>query len=232
MSIFSYHLAEVSLFTSLKLLLNSKNKATVNGLMFSETMTCMTLGSPILSPSRILLKEIVLFAQWQDEESLNNFLLYHPHGKIFNTGWHIRMEFIRQWGHLNNLDKLPSPPDLKTNTETVVAVTLARMKFTQIPRFISWGRPVEKLVRDHSGKTIALASFRFPNTVSTFSIWKSEKEMLGMVHGKNSTPQPERHANAMKERDRKDFHYEFTTLRFKPLGEYGLWKGKNHYILN
>ena len=32
---------------------------------------------------------------------------------------------------------------------------------------------------------------------------------------------PERHAIAMQERDRRDFHREFTTLRFKPLSEHG-----------
>jgi len=33
----------------------------------------------------------------------------------------------------------------------------------------------------------------------------------------------------MKERNRKDFHVEFTTLRFQPLEEYGSWKGKSTY---
>jgi hypothetical protein len=168
MSIFSFHLVEVSLLTSIRLFLQSEKKEKINGLVFSESMICMTLGSPILSPSRILLKEIALFAQWQDEESLNNFLLHHRDGKIFNNGWHIRMQFLRQWGHLHNLDKLPQSINSENRIETVVAVTLARMKFTQIPRFISWGRPVEKLVRDHTGKTLALASFRFPTPFQLF----------------------------------------------------------------
>jgi hypothetical protein len=41
---------------------------------------------------------------------------------------------------------------------------------------------------------------------------------------------PKRHSNAMKERERKDFHFEFTTLRFKPIAEFGNWKGQSNFI--
>jgi hypothetical protein len=114
----------------------------------------------------------------------------------------------------------------------VVAVTIARMKPLEVPRFIHWGRPVEKLVRDHPGTTLALASYSFPNTVSTFSIWKTEKEMTNMVHGHSAIPKPKRHSNAMKERERKNFHFEFTTLRFRPIAEFGTWKGQKNFIPN
>ncbi|RZJ38849.1 MAG: hypothetical protein EOO18_02285, partial [Chryseobacterium sp.] len=69
-------------------------------------------------------------------------------------------------------------------------------------------------------------------TVSTFSIWKTQKEMTDMVHGHSSVPKPERHADAMKERERKDFHFEFTTLRFQPISESGEWNGRRHIIPN
>ncbi len=41
---------------------------------------------------------------------------------------------------------------------------------------------------------------------------------------------PERHAAAMAERMRKDFHFEFTTLRFKPIAEYGNWEGRTNIV--
>jgi hypothetical protein len=34
----------------------------------------------------------------------------------------------------------------------------------------------------------------------------------------------------MKERERKDFHFEFTTLRFIPISEHGQWKSKTNFI--
>ncbi|MCH5719989.1 hypothetical protein [Niabella hibiscisoli] len=54
--------------------------------------------------------------------------------------------------------------------------------------------------------------------------------MTDMVQGHSAVPRPERHIKAMKERDRKDFHFEFTTLRFKPVAEFGEWNGSSHII--
>ena len=75
-----------------------------------------------------------------------------------------------------------------------------------------------------------MASIRYPNTISTFSIWRTQQAMTDMVHGHSKMPQPKRHINAMKERDRKDFHFEFTTLRFRPLAQFGEWNGKQNFI--
>lgn len=53
-----------------------------------------------------------------------------------------------------------------------------------------------------------------------------------MVHGRDASAGGEhggevggRHARAMVERERRDFHHEFTTLRFRPLSEHGTWEG-------
>ncbi|MCS4224565.1 hypothetical protein [Sphingobacterium sp. BIGb0165] len=230
MSIFSYHLVKLPLITALKMMFSPINPNQIDGLIHAETMSAMILGSPIFSKSRIFNREIVVFAQWKNENVLDDFLRSNAIGKQIAKGWHIRLEFLRQWGNISGF-KIPSP-----NTETanennpVIAITIARMKYTQIPRFLRWGRPVEKQVRDNNGSTLSLASIRYPNTISTFSIWKSQKEMTDMVHGHSKMSQPKRHLHAMKERERKDFHFEFTTLRFKPLTEFGPWNNKQNYI--
>ena len=71
---------------------------------------------------------------------------------------------------------------------------------------------------------------RFPRTVSTFSVWQNQDEMKDMVRGRSDVPGPARHADAMVERKRKDFHFEFTTLRFNPLSEHGEWEGGDTFI--
>ena len=53
-----------------------------------------------------------------------------------------------------------------------------------------------------------------------------------MVYRHGAGEEPKRHIKAMKERDRKDFHIQFTTLRFKPLSEYGEWDGRKNIIPN
>lgn len=230
MSVFSYHLVKISYRSALNTLLFPSKPADCPGLIHAEFMTVMTLGSPIFSPSRMLANQVAVFAQWDDENAINSYLENERVGRMLSKGWHTRLSFLRQWGSISHFEIPESNNETYPPDSPVVAVTLARMKMFSVPRFIQWGRPVEKLVRDHPGTLLSLASIRFPRTVSTFSIWKSEKEMTDMVRGHSSVPQPKRHIDAMKERDRKDFHFEFTTLRFKPISEFGEWGGRSHII--
>ena len=230
MSIFSYHLIELPFIEAVKRIFSSPISKDIKGLVHSEYMTAMTLGSPILSTSRVLIGQVAVFMQWENESALENYLEEDLFGKVLSKGWHVRLSFIREWGKFSGF-KIPNDiAQLENSNSPIVAVTIARMKPLAVPRFIHWGRPVEKLVRDHPGATLSLASVKFPNTVSTFSIWKSEKEMTDMVHGHSKVENPKRHSKAMKERERKDFHFEFTTLRFKPLAEFGKWKGQSNFI--
>lgn len=229
MSISSFHLVKISFRKAIKGLFINLIKKNTKGLIYSEYMAAMTLGSPILSPSRFLIREVAIFAQWESEKDLENFLEKDNFGKTLNKGWYIRLGFIREWGKIKGYIVPKEKETLDNPNSPVVAVTIARMKPLAVPRFLNWGRPVEKLVRDHSGTLLSLASFKFPNTISTFSIWKNVKEMESMVHGHSKMKKPKRHSNAMKERERKNFHFEFTTLRFKPLSEHGSWNGSSNY---
>lgn len=229
MSVFSYHLVRLSFISALRIMIFPIDSKQINGLIHAETMTAMILGSSVFSISRIFSSEIVVFAQWENEDYLNEFLQSNKNGKQIAKGWHIRLDYLRQWGKISGF-QIPNLEIKIENEKSVVAVTIARMKYSQIPRFLRWGRPVEKQVRDSRGTTLSLASIRYPNIISTFSIWKTQKEMNDMVHGHSRMPEPKRHINAMKERNRKDFHFEFTTLRFRPIAEYGEWNNRQNYI--
>lgn len=232
MSIFTYHLVKTSYLSALKVVLLPLKPEKIPGLIHAESMTSMVLGSAIFVPSRLLGKEIAVFAQWESEEAINLFLANHPFGQILDKGWHTRLLFMRQWGNISGFKIDEEPLEMDTLNSPVVAITLARMKLFALPRFLRWGRPVEKLVRDNPAAILSSASIRLPQTISTFSIWTSQKAMTDMVHGHSAVPRPKRHIDAMKERDRKDFHFEFTTLRFKPLGEFGSWNGQSNIIPN
>ena len=190
----------------------------------------MKLGSPILSPDRMRIRHLAVFASWENESALDSFLKDTELGRTLSTGWHVRLDFLRRWGHVSELDGLPAKTRDTDPDAPVVAVTLARLKLLQVPRFIRWGKPVEELVRDHPGTTLALAAMRPPHTVCTFSVWRSQREMIDMVRGRGEMPGAARHAEAMVERERKAFHYEFTTLRFHPLMECGEWEGRSNVV--
>jgi len=190
----------------------------------------MQLGASIFSPGRWQLGRLAMFAAWRDEAAIEEFLEGTPLGRTLAEGWHVRLRFLRRWGLIRELDGLPAVAGETCLDAPVVAVTLARLKLLQAPRFIRWGKPVERLVRDHPGTTLALAAARPMRTLCTFSVWRSAREMANMVHGRGSSPGANRHAVAMAERGRKSFHTEFTTLRFASIGEYGAWEGGRGFV--
>ena len=230
MTVFTFHLAKTTIPTAIRALYRPPTPLQISGLSHAECMLQMTLGAPILSPARMQLHHLAMFAAWESDDAIDEFLGGTTLGRALATGWHVRMAFQRRWGHITEFDGLAESVGEQDPAAPVVAVTLARLKLPQVPRFIRWGKPVEELVRDHPGTTLALAAMRLPRTVSTFSVWTSQQEMVDMVRGHSDVPRPERHAVAMGERERKDFHFEFTTLRFRPLTEYGTWEGRTHII--
>lgn len=190
----------------------------------------MQLGALPLSPSRMQIRRLAMFAEWSDEGALEEFLARDPYGEGFGGGWHVRLTFLRRWGVVREVAHLPEVAQRADPDEPVVAVTLARMRLSQLPRFIHWGRPVERQVRDHPATTLTLAAMRPLRTVSTFSAWTSARSMSDMVFGRDNGDSAHRHVDAMAERDRRDFHREFTTLRFRPLSEHGTWEGRSNHI--
>lgn len=230
MPVHTYHLARGPIGGTLAALYGPPTRERVPGLIHAECMAKMTLGAPVFSPARMQLRNLTMFAAWESEAAIDDFLAGSALGRRFAAGWHVRMSFLRRWGSVREFGGLPENAGTSDPDAPVVAVTLARMRLPEVPRFIRWGKPVEELVRDHPGTLLASASMRLPRTVSTFSIWSSQKEMAAMVHGHSHVERPERHAKAMRERERRDFHFEFTTLRFLPIAEHGAWEGRSNVI--
>lgn len=226
MTVHTFHLAEVPLAVGVRALRRPPTTPTTPGLDHAECMALMRLGAPTLSPHRLQLRRVAVFAQWRDEDAVESFLAEDPMGQHLARGWHVRLGFLRRWSTLAALPDLPKRAGDWEQDEPVVAVTVARMRLPEAPRFLRWGKPVERLVRDHPGTTLALAAFRPPRTISTFSVWRSVREMEEMVRGSSAVADPERHSAAMAERARRDFHQEFATYRFRPLSEHGSWEGR------
>ena len=189
----------------------------------------MTLGTPIVSWARMQIGKIAFFAHWDNELALDTFLQQHAFGVLLKQGWHVRMQLLYQWGTVSELQglKLQGEHD---DAMPIVSVTLARLKLSQTVRFTHWGKPVERFVRDHPGNTLALAAYRPFNTLSTFTLWRTQKEMKDMVFGNTANGYKNAHSLAMKERVRKDFHHEFTTLRFRAIAEQGQWQGQQNWV--
>ncbi|TCP56909.1 hypothetical protein EV191_101858 [Tamaricihabitans halophyticus] len=223
--IHSFHLAELAPAVTIRTLARPPSATTTPGLRHAECLAMMRLGAPIITPARLQLGRIAMFAEWSDERALERFLTSDRLGRQLATGWHVRLRFLRRYGQVAALSELPPQLERAEPTEPVVAVTLARLKLPELPRFLRWGRPVERFVANHPGTTFATAAIRPPRTFVTFSIWRTVREMTDMTHGRDETPDAATHAKAMAEQHRKDFHHESTFMRLRPLSEHGSWQG-------
>lgn len=226
--LFSFHLLQIPLLRTPGFLLRSLHKQHVPGLRHAESFFTMKLGEPVTAGPRYDFRKVAVFAWWNDDAALDDFL-GQPARRAFAEGWHVRLEPYRRWGRITEIAGAVVDAEVARPERPVVAVTLARLKLTHTFRFTRWGKPVEAQVRDHAGKTLALAAMRPLNTFCTFSVWKNEAQMLAMVNGRDGQRDGESHRVAMVERARSDFHHEFTTMRFMPLGEFGVWAGRSNY---
>ena len=223
MELFSYHLIRAPFFSVAARLLGSSALRQVPGLRHAECLLPMRMGHSVVLPGRYHLSTLVFFAFWDDEAHLDRFLEAPPYRVLGGPHWHVRLRFYRRWGHYRGLDDATPYTELADPEGPVVGITFARLELTQTFRFARWGKPVESQVRDHPGVTRATVAFRPLNTFSTFSQWRSEADMLAMVRGRDAARDGTGHRVAMQERVRRDFHHEFTTMRFIPLAEHGTW---------
>jgi hypothetical protein len=222
----SFHLVNVPARVSATALVRPPDRRSVKGLQHAECLVLMRFGSPIVSLARLQLRHFAMFAQWDDEAALDRFLDTKPLGRRLAAGWHVRLQYLRRYGAVTALSNLPETAGAWDLDEPIVAVTLARMKLRELPRFLHWGRPVERLIRSHPAAVFSTGAQRPPNTISTFSIWRTVREMTEMVHGRGGLQNAHVHHAAMVEQRRRDFHHESTFMRFRPLSEHGTWQGR------
>ncbi len=226
--IFSFHLVKLPLLKLPKFLLCPVHKCKIPGLRYSESLLAMSLGEPIVSVRRYEPSTAAFFAWWSAESFLDEFL-ERPIHRFFGEGWQVRMKLYRRWGEVAELRQAQIASDVAVADKPMVAVTLARLDLLQTPRFIRWGMPVERQVRDLQSQSLALAAIRPFNTFSTFSVWQSESKMVQMVQGSGNLSGGDSHRLAMGARVHKDFHHEFSTMRFAPFKEVGVWNGKSGF---
>ena len=99
--IHSFHLAEVPRRVGVRALLRPPATATP-GLDHAECLSLMRLGAPTVSPDRLQVRRLAVFAQWRDEAALERFLARDPLGR--------RWPAVGTCGSSTCVGGRPSPP--------------------------------------------------------------------------------------------------------------------------
>ena len=103
MSFYSFHLAHMPLLSAAGGLLRPPKAP---GLRHVEVLAGMQLGAAVISPRRMQIQKLAVFAEWEDEGALVDFLAQHPFGKKLNRGWHVRLKFLRRWGEVQRAGRV------------------------------------------------------------------------------------------------------------------------------
>ena len=74
MKIFTLGLANTSVPITLSALLRPPSRDSVRGLVESVCLSQMALGAPIISLQRMQLRRLVMFAAWESEAAIDDFL--------------------------------------------------------------------------------------------------------------------------------------------------------------
>src|SRR5690554_6858586 len=101
-SLFTYHLINLSFFQALQWLLFPIHSSKVEGLIHAETMSAMKLGSSVFLFTRLFSRNLIVFAQWENEDAFNNFLKSNNIGKALSESWYLKLKFIRRWGAISH----------------------------------------------------------------------------------------------------------------------------------
>lgn len=214
--IVTVQILESQLPRSLKLLARRPSLHT-RGLRFVETVFAAPLGTGLIP--RPNLATVAMIAAWEEDEHFEAFL-GSPGGEAFTGGWQVRLQPLRIFGSWPGLGGLPERPLAVTDDEPVVVLTLGHVKPWRLLSFLRAALPAEKEVMKESGLLASTGFGRFPDLVSTFSVWRSAAAMRDYAYRRSGG-----HRAAVAIDRARPFHRHSAFIRFRPYLSAGEWSG-------
>ena len=213
----SVHIADVGRGRALRVL---RRAPSAPGLRNAHVAMAARLGGS-LRPSPDL-GRAALVAFWDDDAALDRFLSNHPLAATLNDGWHVRLDPLRAHGSWPGLPE-DTPRTRKVEHEgPVAAVTLGRVRLTQIVRFTKTSNKAENRVLGSDGLVWATAMAR-PPFLATCSLWESTEALSAYAYG----PTEPAHPVAIAAGRAKPFHHQEAFIRFRPYASQGSLAGRN-----
>ena len=175
-TVHTFHLAEVPALGWARGRCCARRPATTApGLDHAECLSLMRLGAPTVSPDRLQLRRLAVFAQWRDEAAVERFLAGRP---ARPSARRRLARAARVPASVVDLAALPGParraPARGSRTSRSSPSRWPGCAWGRCRGSCASGKPVERLVRDHPGVTLALAALRPPHT---------DLDLLGLAHG-------------------------------------------------
>jgi hypothetical protein len=217
--ILSVHLADVGLAQALQIRRTRPRPGTIEGLGYAELTTLAPLGPRLLptpTPGRV-----GLIAAWERETALDAFLERHPLAERLASGWRVRLQPTRIFGVWPELPGIVPSELPMDDDEPVAALTLGRLRLTELPRFLRASARAEELALSDPALLWSTGLGRPPRLVATFSLWRNTAALRGYVEGRSGAA----HRQAVREHAERPFHRHSAFIRFRPYAAEGQWEG-------
>lgn len=214
----SLHIASVGAGCAPALLRHTPRPGRTPGLVYADLLLIAELHGglrPRPHPG-----QVALFAIWQDESALDEFLADDPLASRFNGGRSVRLRPLRARGRWTGIPALaPNEPESSDELDPVAVLTYGRLKLHRAAAFLRTSARAEADAVVAPGLVFGTGFARPPRLVSTFSLWSSAAAMHEFARRGAG------HRAALEETARRDFHRESLFLRFRPYALTGAWGG-------
>ncbi|MBC3842798.1 spheroidene monooxygenase [Streptacidiphilus sp. 4-A2] len=215
----SAHIVEVGAREAIAALRARPRVGAVEGMRYAETWLMSPLRTGLTPSTKVT--GVALIAAWEDDESLDRFES-HPLARVYQPGWRARFEPVRTVGAWPGLPDLPRQ-EQPTDDQPVAVLTMARLRLNKAGAFMMAAAPAEREALHHPAFLEGTSFLRPPNLVSTFTLWRTAREMRQYTVGSY----PGGHVEAMRKHEEQVFHHETLFVRLRPYAVEGLWNGRN-----
>ena len=181
------------------------------------------------------LRRWALFAVWDDEAMLDDFLARSPIAERWNAlareQWHVRLATVRAhgaWGGTNPLAQSAAgagrpqaaAPAVAAPDEPVAILTRAAIRPSRMLRFYGAIEPPAQRLHESPGLLASVGIGELPiGRQATFSLWRSLRDAREYAYRSDA------HLEVVRRTRAESWYSEELFARFRPYGSAGTWNG-------
>jgi hypothetical protein len=216
----SVHLANVPARAFLSALRHAPDPKQVAGLRSANVAAATPLRTSMIP--KLALGRVGLVAFWDDVNALDAFERDDATAAIFSGGLRLHLEPLRAFGSWPGLDANVSRSRRVDYTGPAVVLTLGRLRFSQLFRFLRASGKAEAATANAPGLLWATAMAR-PPFVATCSLWEDSNAIAAYAFDDRDAGHP----SAIRQGQAKPFHHQEAFIRFRPVSVSGSLDGTN-----
>jgi hypothetical protein len=216
----SVHLANVPTGTFFSLLRHPPDPKQIGGLRSANVAVATPMRTSMIP--KLAFGRVGLIGFWDDDAALDAFEHDSPTAAAFSNGLRLHLEPLRAFGTWPGLEADVTRSRRVDYTGPAVVLTLGRVRFSQVWRFLRASAKAEAATGHAPGLLWATAMAR-PPFVATCSLWEDSDAISAYAFDDADAGHP----SAIRSGQAKPFHHQEAFIRFRPLSVSGSLDGTN-----